>query len=347
MTVMPGRLLVLGGSWFLGRTVAETAVQGGWHVTVFRRGRPESGAAPDGVEVVHGHYGDPMAMRRLTERGPFDLVVDNLAYTPRETLAAAQVLEPVAARYVVVSSVSAYEGWPTQPLTEDSPTLPCSATAGPEPGYNGDPAPTTYGFGKAGCEVAVLETFGRERAVIARPGVILGPGEYVGRTAWWLNRMRRGGNVVAPQPADRAIQPVDVRDVASFVLSAPPGTFNVTGDGSDTFADFIHACREAAPAPDGTEVHWVHPKILLAHHVKQWTGLPLWRTHAGAWAVDSSRARAAGLTTRPIVETVRDTAAWLADGGHLVASDRASELGITPEEEAAILAGHRRVLRAR
>lgn len=158
--------------------------------------------------------------------------------------------------------------------------------------------------------------------------------------------VQRGGDVVAPQPADRAIQPVDVRDVASFVLSAPPGTFNVTGDGSDTFADFLHACRESAPAPDGTEVHWVHPKVLLAYQVRQWTGLPLWRTHAGAWAVDSSWARAVGLTTRSIVETVRDTAAWLADGGHLVASDRASELGITPEKEAAILAEHER-LRAR
>ena len=336
------RLLVLGGSWFLGRAVVDTALAAGMDTTIFRRGWAGSGSDPEGVTVVHGDYANPDNVERLVEKGPFDLVVDNLAYTPRETLALARALEPVTGRYVIVSSVSAYKGWPVESLTEDSPTLDCEPDAGPDPGFDSDPGPTTYGFGKAGCERAVTATFGDDRKVVLRPGVILGPGEYVGRTEWWLNRLRRGGEVVAPHPANQPIQPIDVRDVAAFALSSPPGVYNLTAPGTDTFGDFIGACRREAPTPGGTEVHWVDPEVLIAHNVKQWTELPLWRTYAGAWAVDSSRARAAGLVTRPIAETVRDTAEWLVSGGQLVASERAAELGLDPVKEAAILADHKR-----
>jgi 2'-hydroxyisoflavone reductase len=335
------RVLVLGGSWFLGRAVAEVAVARQWDTTIFRRGRSDSGATPENVTTVHGDYAEPHDVGRLAEHGPFHVVIDNLAYTPRETLAVARALEPVAARYVVISSVSAYADWPLEPLTEESPVLDCPSDAGPEPGYDGDPGPSTYGFGKAGCERAVLETFGPERSVVLRPGVILGPGEYVGRTAWWLGRMRRGGTVVAPASPDRPIQPVDVRDAAAFALSAPAGVFNVTAPGTETMADFLGACQRHASAPEGTTIEWVDPELLLAHGVRQWTELPLWRTYAGAWAVDSTRARDAWLRTRPIDETVADTAEWLFSGGRLVASDRAAELGLDPAKEAAILADHR------
>lgn len=127
------------------------------------------------------------------------LVLGGSWFLGRATADAARALEPVASRYVIVSSVSAYQGWPLEPLTEDSATLVCEPDSGPDPGYDGDSGPTTYGFGKAGCERAVLQVFGLDRSVILRPGVILGPGEYIGRTAWWLNRLRRGGTVLAPR----------------------------------------------------------------------------------------------------------------------------------------------------
>jgi 2'-hydroxyisoflavone reductase len=132
MDGMP-RLLVLGGSWFLGRAVVCAAISDGWEVTIFRRGRAGSGPDPDGVTAVRGDYGNAGDLARLATYGPFDAVVDNLAFTPRETLA-------------------------------------CEPDAGPDPGHDGDPAPTTYGFGKAGCERAVLQTFGADRSVILRPG---------------------------------------------------------------------------------------------------------------------------------------------------------------------------------
>lgn len=336
---MSSRLLVLGSSWFLGRSVVGAALAAGWEVTTFRRGRAASGDDPVGVQTIRGDYADPAAAARLAVAGPFDAVIDNLAYVPRETLAIARALEPVAGRYVMVSTVSAYQGWPTEPLSEASPVLDCSPDAGADFGYDGDPGPSVYGFTKAGCERAVTETFGADRTTILRPGVILGPHEYVGRVPWWLRRMERGGQVLAPGSPFRRIQPVDVRDVAAFAVrcaSGVPGVFNVTGAGRETMGDFLEACRIVTGSQ--AELTWITDDSWLADQgIKQWTGLPLWRTYAGTWAVDASRARAAGLVGRSIANTVADTWEWLTSG-RIVEHERAGELGITPDKEAAILA---------
>ncbi|WP_280245816.1 NAD-dependent epimerase/dehydratase family protein [Nocardia abscessus] len=329
------RLLILGGSWFLGRAIAEQAIRLGHEVTTFRRGH--SGSDVDGVTTIRGDRTNADDLARLASAGGWDAVIDTSSFVPRETLALARVLEPVAARYVLVSTVSVYEGWPTEPLTENSPVLECPADAGPGYGYDGDPGPSTYGFGKAGCERAVLEVFGTGRAAILRPGVILGPHEYVGRLEWWLRRMQRGGRVLAPGNPNRPIQPVDVRDVAAFALLPDlAGTFNLTAAGRERMSDMIDACRTVTGSTATLE--WVTDEQWLAGQgVRQWTELPLWRTYAGAWAVDSQRARAAGFASRPIRETVADTWAWLNDGGAAVAHERATELGISAEREATIL----------
>jgi nucleoside-diphosphate-sugar epimerase len=258
-------------------------------------------------------------------------------YVPREVQALARALEPVVSRYVFVSSVSAYTGWPIEPLTESSPVLDCPPDADGDYGYDGDPGPSIYGFTKAGCERAVTGVFGDERTMILRPGVILGPREYVGRLPWWLNRVRRGGRVLAPGHLSGPIQAVDVRDVAAFALSGAQvaGIFNVTAPGDETFGDFLGACVATA-APSGTELEWVAGDFLVAQGLRQWTEVPLWRTYAGAWAVDATRAREAGLLTRPLVETVRDTWAWMQEG-QLVEHERAGELGLAPDKESAVL----------
>ncbi|WP_211269265.1 reductase [Saccharothrix syringae] len=277
-------------------------------------------------------------LSRLASHGPWDVVVDTSGYVPREVLTLACVLEPVVDRYVFVSSVSAYAGWPIEPLTESSPVLKCPPDADGDFGHDGDPGPSVYGFTKAGCERAVTEVFGGHRTMILRPGAILGPREYVDRLPWWLNRVRRGGRVLAPGEPGRSIQPVDVRDVAAFALLGmqTAGVFNVTAPGDETFADFLGACvTEAAPA--GTELQWVADDFLVSRGVRQWTEVPLWRTYAGAWAVDATGARAAGLRTRPLAQTVRDTWAWIRQG-RLVEHECAGELGIDPEKETAVLA---------
>jgi len=231
-------------------------------------------------------------------------------------------------------------GWPHQPLTERSPLLACPADADASFGYTGeDSSPTQYGFQKAGGERAVAEAFG-DSAVFLRPGVIMGPGEYVGRLPWWLERAKRGGRILAPAPAEQLIQPVDVRDVARFALdqavSSSSGAFNVTHPEGISFSGFLNECL-AVTKSDGTPV-WVDANVLAEQRVKQWTELPLWRTHVGVWAVDSQRASEAGLRCRPIVETVRDTWKWWAEDGHPVDHPRWAEHGIAPEKEARVLA---------
>jgi 2'-hydroxyisoflavone reductase len=331
------RLLILGGSWFLGRAVADAALARGWEVTTFRRGR--SGEDASGVTVVRGDRTSVSDVARLADAGRWDAVVDTSGYVPREVLAVARALEPVVRRYVFVSTVAAYQGWLLAPLTEDSPVLDCPPDAGPDFGYDGDPGPSVYGCTKAGSERAVSETFGTDRSVILRPGVIVGPREYLGRLSWWLGRVARGGRVLAPGRPDRRIQLMDVRDVADFALRTaigPVGTFNVAAPGHDTMADLLTICREVTDS--GAQFEWITDEPwLVAQGVTQWTELPLWRTYAGAWAVDSSRARAAGLNTRSLRSTAADTWEWMHSDHIPIAHGRPSVQGIDPAKENAIL----------
>ncbi|MFE2864972.1 NAD-dependent epimerase/dehydratase family protein [Embleya sp. NPDC059259] len=333
------RILVLGGTWFLGRAITEDALARGWAVTTFNRGR--SGRDVPGVRAVHGDRTSAEDVRRLGEFGPWDAVVDTSSseLSPREVFVGASLLSDHAARYVHISTVSVYAGWPHTSLTEESAVLECAYDADSDFGYTGaDGSPTKYGFQKAGVENAVHRAF-ESRATVLRPGVILGPGEYVGRLPWWLARAARGGPLLAPAPADTVIQPVDVRDVARFALdrarTGVPATYNVAHPHGITFADFLAACL-AVTGGTGTPV-WAEPEFLVEHDVAQWTELPLWRTHAGVWSVDPTAAVKDGLRCRPLAETVADTWAWLHSGGTPVDHARAALHGIDPVKEQALL----------
>ncbi|MER5890665.1 NAD-dependent epimerase/dehydratase family protein [Streptomyces sp. NPDC001941] len=333
------KLLVLGGSWFLGKAIVQQALEQDWEVTAFTRGR--SGTHVPGVRPVNGDRLNPDDLKRLADHGPWDAVVDTSSsdFAPRDVRLAARSLARAAARWVHVSTVSVYQGWPHEPLNESSPLLDCPPDADESYGYTGaDGSPTKYGFQKAGGERAVEEFF-PDASVCLRPGVILGPGEYVGRLPWWLNRAALGGRMVAPGPADQRIQPVDVRDVARFALdqaaASGGGAYNITHPGGITFDEFLAACL-AATGSTG-EPAWAPADVLAAHEVAQWTELPLWRTHEGVWSVDSPRAVAAGLSCRPLHETVADTWAWLQADGRPVEHPRWAEHGLSPAKEQQIL----------
>lgn len=338
------RILVLGGTWFLGRAVAQTALDRGWEVTVFNRGR--SSTALDGTRAVRGDRTIPADLERLAGEGPWDAVVDTSAseMAPRDVLAGARALEPVARRYVYVSTVNAYRGWPNEPLTEESELLDGPPDADAEYGLlpeGWDGPDWYYGRQKAGAERAATVAFGEDRTVILRPGVILGPGEYVGRLPWWLRRAARGGRMLAPGAPEKSIQPIDVRDVAAFALDQAAdirgGVYNcVAPIGRETMGDFLTACVLATGGE--AQLVWAPDKLLMDHGVQQWTELPLWRTHAGVWKIESTRAQAAGLVCRPLSETVADTWAWLHGGGMPVEHPRWAEHGIAPSKEAGILA---------
>jgi 2'-hydroxyisoflavone reductase len=333
------RLLVLGGTRFVGWAIVSAAVQRGWDVTTFNRG--VSGADAPGVRALRGDRTRMDDVARLADTGPWDAVVDTSGFVPRETLAVCERLEPVAARYVFMSTVSVYRGWPVEPLSEASEVLYCPPDAGPEFGEDVEDGPTRYGYQKSGCELAVTRTFGAARSTILRPGVVLGPREYVGRLPWWLRRVAVGGRVLAPGSPGRSIQPVDVRDLAAFALGAAErsiaSAYNVAAPiAGETFGGMLRACAEVTRSD--AEFVWVADAQLLSLGVRQWSEMPLWRTFPGVWQVDSGAALAAGLSCRPLAATVADTWSWLRGGRESLDGERSSEIGISRERERQILA---------
>lgn len=317
------------------------ALADGWEVTTFNRG---TRADLPGVLAVHGDRTRVEDFQRLATRGPWDAVIDTIAFTPRDTHHGALVLAPIVGHYVLVSTVNAYKGWPDLPLSEQSPRYQCPVDA--DSGFAAEHGELVqYGTLKSGCEQAVRLTLGQNRTTVLRPGVILGPYEYVGRLPWWLLRASTGGETLAPAPADRRIQPIDVRDLAAFALRCAQeriaADLNATAPiGHARFADLVETCTEVTEA--GAQPVWVDPDWLAQQGVGEWTELPLWRTRAGVWQVDSSRAQAAGLQCRPLRETIADTWAWMTSGGTAAKEDqgeaaRAAEHGLSAERESDLL----------
>lgn len=334
------RLLILGGTWFLGRTIAEQAIAAGWQVTTFSRGR--SGHDVPGAVPVRGRREDPGDVARLAASGRWDVVVDTSSYTPEAVSLAARMLRERADRYVLVSTVNAYRGWPAEPLTDESQVYEdVGDGATPVPLAAGILAPSgiRYGQGKAAGERTLTLTFPGPDSLILRPGVILGPYEYIGRLPWLLRRMERGGEVLAAGSPLRQIQPVDVRDLSKFVLHAAKtglsGAMNVTAPlGHATYGGLLEGCRDVTGGHG--ELVWVADDWLAAQDVTPWSEIPLWRMTAGAWRVASDRAWAAGLTCRPLAETVADTWDWLRREDP-VPHERATEIGLDAVKEERLL----------
>jgi 2'-hydroxyisoflavone reductase len=328
------RLLVLGGTWFLGRAVVGAALGQGHAVTVFHRGYTSD---PPGAEIVHGDREQLADLHGLAEAGPWDAVVDVPGVIPAQVRDAARILHPVADRYVFVSTVSAYRHWPAEPVSERSPLHDGDPDADPGSWEWGT---GVYGPLKAGAEGAIAREYPPDRMVILRPGVILGPFEYGGRLTGWLRRAAEGGRILAPGGPGDPVRPVDVRDVAAFILTllsmGTSGIFNVAGPpGRDTMGDLINGCLHETAGYG--EVVWVDSDWLTAQGVKQWTELPMWRTAPGTWAIDTSRAETAGLVCRPLWETIADTWAWMTAGGRAATSEREEKHGLDVLREAQLL----------
>src|SRR6266508_3634109 len=331
------RLLILGGTWFVGHAVAAAAVTAGWDVTVFHRGL--TGSAPLGVRTIHGDRTIASDIKRAADAGPWDAVVDTSGYVPLNVQAVARDLEASAAKYLFMSTVSVHDGWPAVPLTDDSPTLYCPPDAGPDYGEDVEDGHTRYGFQKSGCEAAVAEVFGVGRATLLRPGVVIGPREYVGRLPWWLRRVAGGGKVLGPGDPHRRIQPVDVRDLAEFALTCikggHSGSFNVTSMEAGTFGGMLSGYAAAVGVEP--EFVWVDDETLVRLGVRQWSELPLWRTHEGVWRVDAGRAVKAGLVCRPLSTTITDTWRWMQKADDAPDATRSGEIGLSAERERMVL----------
>jgi 2'-hydroxyisoflavone reductase len=237
-----------------------------------------------------------------------------------------------------VSSRSVY-GWPV-PSSADEAAPVVDARSD-------DESEEDYAVVKRGGELAVLETFG-DRALIARPGLILGPYENVGRLPWWLRRIERGGQVLAPGPRDRAIQYIDARDLAAWMLGAADrnvgGMYNtVSQPDHTTMGELLDTC--VACVASDAELVWVTPETIEEAGIEPWTELPIWLPptgemiglHDGVVAA----AFAQGLTCRPVQETVADTWAWLQREGDQPPPAARGAAGLDPEREQQVLASLR------
>ena len=310
------RILILGGTKFLGRAAVAAALAREHELTLFNRGTTNPELFPE-VEQLHGDRKRDLAL--LAGR-TWDAVIDTSGYIPADVHASAEQLRD-AGRYVFVSSVSVYADFSRGP-TETSPT----ADLGDLPLDELAPDFSNYGPLKALAEAEVERVFG-ERALIVRPGLIVGPHDPTGRFTYWARRIRRGGEILAPGPPERLVQFIDVRDLAEWILDGVEqglsGTFNATNEGV-AWSELL----------DNGDVTWVSDKFLQRHEVGPWMELPLWLAGpewAGMHATDVGRAVEAGLRFRPLAETIGGAADAPAEDG----------VGLTPEREAELLAAWR------
>lgn len=353
------RLLVLGGTRFVGRAIVDEAIRRGYDVTTFTRGL--SGEPRPGAEALHGDRTSADDLSLLGEHD-WDAVIDTSVLAPGHVLASARALAGHAGHYSYVSSLRAYRDWPGAPVDEDSPTHACAPDAIEE---------LPYGAMKAGAERAVAQVF-PGRCMLVRAGVIVGPHESPRRLAWWLERILAGGRIVAPGQHSRRLRLVDARDLAAWMLDNARrkihGAVDVPGSNGDTFGGLLDACVSVtASSRHGREPElvWTADHTLLAAGVQPWWELPLWvpstADWSGTWEVSGERARITGMRYRPLTDTVRDTWRWLrherASGappaaGHGGPAGRAGAasiasiagvgpVGLDPAKEASILARHR------
>jgi 2'-hydroxyisoflavone reductase len=324
------KVLVLGGTHFVGRAVVEDALARGWAVTTFNRGRSP---APAGPEALVGDRTRPDGLSALRGR-EWDVVLDTWSGAPRVVRDSAALLADRAGAYLYVSSRSVYTWPPSIGADEDAPTVASDP----------DADATDYAADKRGAELAVDAAFG-ERRIHARAGLILGPREDVGRLPWWLLRMHRGGPVLAPGAPDQPLQLIDARDLARWLLDAwqagHRGEFNaVSRTGHATMGSLLEACRDATGSQ--AELVWVPAAQILAAGIEPWTELPIWMAPdtdgIALHHADVERAYAAGLRPRPIEATVADTWNWLQRVG-LQPPQREDRppVGLAPEREEAVL----------
>ena len=340
---------MLGGGLFLGAAALDAALRRGHAVSVFNRSRSRS-SWPRGVEAIQGDRADRADLARLVAGRRWDAVIDTCGYVPVDVRASAEALReslPETGRYLFVSSISVYASTREAPVRETDALAPNDGIAPDDRNLE------HYGPQKAACEAEVMRVFGSERALLVRPGLIVGPGDRSGRFSYWPWRVAAGGTMLVPDvPGGQPLQFIDVRDLGEWMVRAleqrEHGTFNATGPANDASGEsvvdwttLIAACRAETQRRDivPAEPVRVAQSLLLEHAVQPWAELPLWLPstdpeYAGFNRADLTRARAAGLTTRPLRETV---AAVLDEGAPTDPDDRRLKGKLTREREAALL----------
>ena len=322
------KILVLGGTVFVGRHLVAAAVAAGHTVTMFNRGQSNPGLFP-AVETI---FGDRTVDLQALVGRKWDAVIDAAGYVPRVVRMSAEFLAGSVDHYTFISSISVFASFRDRGMDESAPVGRLVGASTEEV------TDAAYGPLKALCEDA-SEAAMPGKTLVIRPGLIVGPHDPTDRFTYWPARVERGGEVLAPADPACETQLVDVRDLAEWtvrmVQAKATGVFNATGPATPlTLGEVIETCREVSRS-DAKPV-WVPEEFIKEMGISPWMDLPLWvgssEEMAGFAAINCRKAIAAGLTFRPLRETVADTLAW----------DRrregmARKAGLAPEKEAVAL----------
>ena len=324
------RILIIGGTRFLGRHLVEAALDHRHEVTLFNRGKSNPDLFPELETILGDREHD---VNKLQGR-IWDAVIDVAGYLPRIVRLSAEVLEPNVSRYVFISTISVYADFKKAGIDEAYPVGKLANETVEE--ITGE----TYGPLKVLCERAVQDIYG-ERALIVRPGLIVGPHDPTDRFTYWPVRVARGGDVLAPQKPEVATQIIDVRDLAEFIIKLTEenalGVYNATGPNYElTMGKILEVSKQISNSD--ANVRWASVEFLSQNKMEPWSDMPAWipddEEGVGFARVDLSRAMQAGLTFRPLEETIRDILEW----AKTRPTDHEWRAGLTAEREAEALA---------
>jgi 2'-hydroxyisoflavone reductase len=323
------KILIIGGTRFLGRHVVDAALQKRHEVTLFNRGKSNPGLFPQVEQLRGDRAGD---MQILANR-KWDAVIDTCGYVPRVVRKSAELLAGNVGIYVFISTLSVYADFSAEGLNESSPIGKLEDETTEE--ITGE----TYGPLKVLCENEVQKAF-PDKALIIRPGLIVGPYDPTDRFTYWPHRIDRGGQVLAPEPKDLSIMYIDARDLSEWIIKlikkGRTGVFNADGPEEVlSMESFLNQCQQYTSSD--ARLTWVDAQFLLAQKVQPWTDLPMWLPGtgmAGMGSFDVSKALKAGLKFRSLKETVADTLYWV----KRTRSEEPMRAGISLERETQLLA---------
>lgn len=313
------RVLILGGTKFVGRYLVEAALSRGHEVTIFNRGLHEDQLSPN-IERLRGtREGDLSALRGRR----WDAAIDTNGYVPSIVRTSTQLLADAIEHYTFISSISVYASFHQRGMDETAPVGTMTAQQVREAEQVVPPMMGTvaraygpnYGPLKALCEQEA-ETAMPGRVLVIRPGLIVGPHDYSDRFTYWPHRMAQGGEVLAPGQPDSPVQLIDVRDLAEWTIrmieARQTGIYNTTGpEQPAAMQEVLEACKSASR--NDARLTWVDESFLLEAGAAPWSQIPLWlpdKEYIGHQTINCQKALAAGLTFRPLIETARDTLEW-------------------------------------
>ncbi len=324
------KLLIIGGTRFLGRALVHSAQARGHTITLFNRGKSSPGLFPEIEQII----GDRNTDLDLLRERHWDAVIDTCGFEPAVVRLSALKLAAAVERYVFISTISVYADFSQPGLDENAPVA--QLPAGISEQFNIE----YYGALKALCESAA-ETATPGRVLNIRPGLIVGEYDASDRFTYWPWRVAQGGDVLVPGRASHAIQWIDVRDLADWTLrmveSTAVGIYNATGPRTPaSMGELLETCRSAARSD--ARLHWIRETFLLENGVQPWTDLPLWLAEsnpdsAGMDHVKIDKALQSGLTFRTLEDTVQSTLRWAGSRP----ADHAWRAGISREKEAELL----------